>query len=285
MSRIAYVNGRYLPHDRASVHIEDRGFQFSDGVYEVCEVKGGRMVDEARHMARLERSLKELRIARPMPPSALSVVMRETIRRNRVRDGIVYLQVTRGVMKRDFPFPPEGTRPSVVVTARSSDPGRLEAQAAEGIAVVTVPDIRWQRVDIKTVALLPNVLAKQAAREQGAREAWLVDGKGCVTEGASSNAWIVSRDNKLITRALGTGILPGVTRAVVLDLAKAQGLSFEERAFTVEEAQEAREAFVTSASQIVMPVTSIDGRPVGNGAPGLLASALRRDYHGQAAFS
>jgi D-alanine transaminase len=279
MSRIAYVNGRYLPRAEAKVAVEDRGYQFADGVYEVCEVKGGRPVDERRHMARLDRSLKELRIARPMSPAALAVVLRETIRRNRVSDGIVYLQVTRGIAPRDFPFPNNGTRPSLVVTARNFDPARLEQQAAEGIAVVTVPDIRWQRVDIKTVALLPNVLAKQAARDQGAREAWLVDAQGRVTEGASSNAWIITRDGKLITRGLGHDILPGVTRSVVIDLVKAQGLAFEERAFTVEEAYAAREAFVTSASQIVLPVVSIDGRPVGNGAPGLIASALRRDYH------
>ena len=285
MSRIAYVNGRYLPMSEAAVSIEDRGYQFADGVYEVCEVRGGRLIDEARHMARLSRSLNELRIAHPMPATALAVIMRETVRRNRVHDGIVYLQITRGVMRRDFPFPPEGTPPSVVVTARSHDLARLEQQAQDGIAVITTPDIRWQRVDIKSVALLPNVLAKQAAREQGAREAWLVDGKGFVTEGASSNAWIVSRDNKLITRPLGTGILPGITRSVVLDLIAAQGLQLEERPFTVEEAYAAREAFVTSASQIVMPVIAIDGRPVGNGAPGLMASALRRDFHGHAAIS
>lgn len=285
MSRIAYVNGHYLPHAEASVSIEDRGFQFADGVYEVCEVRGGRLVDEPRHMARLDRSLTELRIAHPMPASALSVVLHETVRRNRVRDGIVYLQVTRGTMKRDFPFPPADTRPSVVVTARANDLVRLERQASEGIAVVTMPDIRWQRVDIKSVALLPNVLAKQEARERGAKEAWLVDAKGFVTEGASSNAWIVSKDNKLITRPLGSGILPGITRSVVLDLIAVHGLKLEERAFTVEEAYAAREAFVTSASQIVMPVVSIDGRPVGNGAPGLMAAALRRDYHTQAAFT
>ncbi len=279
MSRIAYVNGRYLPRAEAKVAVEDRGYQFADGVYEVCEVKGGRPVDERRHMARLDRSLKELRIARPMSPAALSVVLRETIRRNRVTDGIVYLQVTRGVAPRDFPFPGNGTRPSLVVTARNYDPARLEQQAAEGIAVVTVPDIRWQRVDIKTVALLPNVLAKQAARDQGAREAWLVDAQGRVTEGASSNAWIITRDGKLITRGLGQDILSGITRSVVIDLVRAQGLAFEERAFTVEEAYAAREAFVTSASQIVLPVVRIDGRPIGNGAPGLIASALRRDYH------
>jgi D-alanine transaminase len=279
MSRIAYVNGRYVPHGQAKVAVEDRGYQFADGVYEVCEVRGGHMIDETRHMARLDRSLKELRIARPMSPRALAVVMRETIRRNRVRDGIVYLQVTRGVAKRDFPFPAESTRPSVVVTARSNNLDRLEQVAAEGIAVVTVPDIRWKRVDIKSVALLPNVLAKQIAREQGAREAWLVDAKGRITEGGSSSAWIVSRDGKLITHPLGEDILPGITRSVVLDMIKAQGLPFEERIFTVEEAYQAREAFITSASQVVLPVVRVDGRPIGNGAAGLITTSLRRDYH------
>jgi D-alanine transaminase len=277
--RIAYVNGRYLPHAQAAVSIEDRGYQFADGVYEVCEVRGGRLVDETRHMARLDRSLRELRMARPMSAKALSHVLRETVRRNRVHDGIVYVQVTRGAAPRDFPFPRAGTRPSLVVTSRSFDRAKLEAQAEKGIDVVTVPDIRWQRVDIKSVALLPNVLAKQAARDKGAREAWMVDGQGRVTEGASSNAWIVTRDGVLVTRPLDTGILPGITRSVVMDELKAQGLKVEERPFTVEEAYAAREAFVTSASQIVMPVVSIDGRPVGNGAPGLITSRLRGDYH------
>jgi len=279
MSRIAYVNGRYLPRTRAMVSVEDRGYQFADGVYEVCEVRGGRLVDERRHMTRLDRSLSELRIARPMSAAALAVVMRETVRRNRVRDGIVYLQITRGVARRDFPFPAADTKPSMVVTAHGNDLARFEQVAEEGIAVVTVPDIRWQRVDIKSVALLPNVLAKQTARDQGAREAWLVDAKGRVTEGASSNAWIVSRDGKLITHPLGRDILGGITRSVVIDVLKAQGLAFEERAFSVDEAYAAREAFITSASQIVLPVVSIDGKPVGNGAPGLIAMALRRDYH------
>ena len=285
MSRIAYVNGRYLPRSDAKVAVEDRGYQFADGVYEVCEVRGGRLVDERRHMARLDRSLGELYITRPMSPAALGVVLRETIRRNRVRDGIVYVQVTRGVARRDFPFPAAGTKPSLVVTARNHDLERLEQVATDGIAVVTVPDIRWRRVDIKSVALLPNVLAKQAAREQGAREAWLVDAEGRVTEGASSNAWIVSRDGKLITHPLGHEVLSGITRSVVIDMIKAQGLAFEERRFTVEEAYAAREAFVTSASQIVLPVVSIDGRFVGNGAPGLIAAALRRDYHRHAEIS
>lgn len=284
MSRIAYVNGRYLPRAQAAVSIEDRGFQFADGVYEVCEVRAGRIIDERRHMARLDRSLSELRIARPMSPAALAVVMRETLLRNRVRDGIVYVEITRGAARRDFPFPP-GIRPSLIVTARSNDLARIEQLAAEGVAVVTVPDIRWGRVDIKSVALLPNVLAKQAAREQGAREAWLVDTQGRVTEGASSNAWIVARDGKVVTHPLGQDILPGITRSVVLDVIKAQGLAFEERAFTLEEAYAAREAFITSASQIVIPVVAINGRPVGNGAPGLIAAALRRDFHRHAEVS
>ncbi|MBI2717083.1 MAG: D-amino-acid transaminase [Rhizobiales bacterium] len=285
MSRIAYVNGRYLPLSDAAVSIEDRGYQFADGVYEVCEVRGGLLVDERRHLARLDRSLREIGMARPMSAAALSVVLHETVRRNRVHDGIVYLQITRGVARRDFAFPPADTPPSVVVSARGNDRARIEQLAADGIAVITVPDIRWQRVDIKSVALLPNVLAKQTAREQGAREAWLVDAQGRVTEGASSNAWIVSRDGKLITHPLGHDVLPGITRAVVLDVVKAQGLELEERAFTVQEAYAAREAFVTSASQIVLPVVSIDGRPIGNGAPGLIATALRRDYHRHAELS
>ncbi len=284
MSRIAYVNGRYLPRTQASVSIEDRGFQFADGVYEVYEVRGRRIIDERRHMARLDRSLSELRIARPMTAAALAVVMRETIRRNRVRDGIVYVEITRGAARRDFPFPPN-TKPTLIVTARSNDVARIEQLATDGVAVVTVPDIRWGRVDIKSVALLPNVLAKQSAREQGAREAWLVDGQGRITEGASSNAWIVARDGKILTHPLGHDVLPGITRSVVLDVIKAQGLTFEERAFTLDEAYAAREAFITSASQIVIPVVAINGRPVGNGAPGLIAAALRRDYHRHAEAS
>lgn len=279
MSRIAYVNGRYLPHRHAMVHIEDRGYQFSDGVYEVCEVRAGRLVDERRHMQRLARSLDALKIPAPMSYPALGVILRETVRRNRVRDGIVYLQITRGVARRDHGFPASGTRPVLVVTARRLDFEQNEKIAAQGVAVITLPDNRWERVDIKSISLLPNVLAKQAAREQGAREAWFVDKQGRVTEGASSNAWIVSRDGKLLTRALDHSILQGITRTVLIDVIKSQGLQLEERAFTVEEAYAAREAFLTSASQIVMPVVQIDGRPVGNGAPGLLATALRRDYH------
>src|SRR5262245_46881956 len=247
-----------MPASDATVHIEDRGYQFSDGVYEVCEIRQGRIVDERRHMARLERSLAELRIPMPMTPAALALVMRECVSRNRVREGIVYLQITRGVARRDHGFPPAGTAPSVVVTARNLDPTANERLAAEGIGVITVPDGRWARVDIKTIALLPNVLAKQSARSQGAREAWFVDRDGRVTEGSSTNAWIVTADGKLVTRPADNGILRGITRSVLIDAIKAQGLIFEERPFTVTEAYAAREAFVTAASQIVMPVVRID---------------------------
>jgi D-alanine transaminase len=282
LSRIAYVNGRYVPHRDAAVHVEDRGYQFADGVYEVCEVRGGRLVDERRHMDRLERSLKELRIAMPMARNAMSAVFRETVTRNRVRNGIMYLQITRGVARRDHAFPAPGTPPSMVITAKSFDLEKLEAGASEGIGVVSVPENRWPRVDIKSVSLLPNVLAKQTAREQGAKEAWFVDAEGHVTEGSSSNAWIITRDGAVVTRPAEFGILRGITRTVVLDVIKDHGLKLEERPFTMEEAYAAREAFVTSATQFVTPVVRIDGKPVGNGAPGLIASALRRDYHTRA---
>jgi D-alanine transaminase len=279
MSRIAYVNGRYRRWRDATVHVEDRGYQFSDGVYEVCEVRGGRLVDERRHMARLERSLKELRIAMPMSPAALGVVMRETVSRNKVGHGIVYLQVTRGVARRDHAFPPPETKPSIVISARNLDAVNAEAIAATGIAVVTVPDNRWARVDIKSIALLPNVLAKQAAREQGAREAWFVDKEGRVLEGSSSNAWIVTAEGRVVTRAADHAILRGITRDVLVGAIPAQNLIFEERSFTVAEALAAREAFVTSASQTVMPVVQINGQPVGDGTPGPLARALRQAFH------
>jgi D-alanine transaminase len=285
MSRVAYVNGRYVAQRAAAVNVEDRGYQFSDGVYEVCEVRNGSIIDQRRHLARLKRSLAELGIAMPMSEAALAVVMRECMRRNRVRDGIIYLQVTRGVARRDHAFPPAGTQPSVVVTARNLDLDANERTAAEGIAVVTVPDNRWKRVDIKSISLLPNVLAKQMAREQGAKEAWFVDRDGHVTEGSSSNAWIITKGGKVVTRPADNGILRGITRSVLIDVIKAQGLEFEERPFTVEEAYGAREAFLTSASQIVMPVVRIDGRPVANGAPGSVASALRAEFHRHAEWT
>jgi len=282
VSRIAYVNGRYVPHRDASVHVEDRGYQFADGVYEVCEIHGGKLVDEKRHLDRLGRSLGELRIDWPLSREALRVVLREVVRRNRVRDGLVYFQVTRGVARRDHAFPKEPVRPSLVVTARSSDPHANDALAEKGIAVVTCPDNRWERVDIKTVGLLPNVLARQVAVEAGAKEAWFVDAGGHVTEGASTNAWIVAGD-KVITRpADDNAILRGVTRTTIIDMLAARGLTLEERAFTVAEAQKAREAFMTAATSVVMPIVRIDGVAVGEGRPGPVALGLRRALHSTA---
>jgi D-alanine transaminase len=279
MSRTAYVNGRYLPMRDAKVHVEDRGYQFADGVYEVCEVRGGRLVDERRHLDRLDRSLNELRIRIPMSRRALDVVLREVVARNRIGYGIVYLQITRGVARRDHAFPAPDVKPSVVVTARALSRPRNAALAATGIAVISVPDNRWGRVDIKTVGLLPNVLARQSAIEQGARDAWFVDKDGVVTEAASANAWIVTQGGTVVTRHADQAILRGITRTVLLDAVKAQGLAFEERAFTLEEAFSAREAFITSASQIVLPVVRIDGRAISDGKPGPIATALRRDFH------
>jgi D-alanine transaminase len=279
MSRIAYVNGRYLPAREACVNVEDRGYQFADGVYEVCEVRNGALVDAPRHLARLQRSLRELRIAEPMPIAALTFVMRETVRRNRVSYGLVYLQITRGVARRDHAFPTLTIRPSVVVTARNLSFDKNQDTAKKGIAVVTTPENRWPRVDIKSVALLPNVLAKQTARERGAYEAWFVDAQGFITEGSSSNAWIVTGDGRVVTRPADHHILSGITRAVLMNVLEALQLRLEERAFTVEETYAATEAFVTSASQIVMPVVKIDERTIGDGKPGSVASRLREEFH------
>ncbi len=278
MSRVAYVNGVYRPHRDAVVHVEDRGYQFADGVYEVWSVFDGRMADFDGHMTRLHRSLNELRIRIPMTREALTQVLRETIRRNRVRDGIVYLQVTRGTARRDHPFPTGDVAPSVVVTSRPVDLRKAEATAKKGVAVITQPDIRWGRCDIKTVGLLPNVLAKQAAREGGAYEAWMVDEMGLVTEGGSTNAWIIDEHGVLRTRDTQANILKGCTRTALLELIAETGVPFEERAFTVEEAKRAREAFFTAAGAWVMPVVSVDGVKVGDGKPGPITRRLRTAY-------
>ncbi|WP_020185474.1 D-amino-acid transaminase [Methylopila sp. 73B] len=278
MSRIAYVNGQYVRHADAGVHIEDRGYQFGDGVYEVCEVRDGRLIDEPRHLARLWRSLAELRIAPPLCEAALKIVLRETVRRNRVRDGIVYLQVTRGVARRDHYFPADAA-PALVVTSRSADRAKADAMAEAGVKVITVPENRWPRVDIKSIGLLPNVLAKQQAKEAGAREAWFVDAQGRVTEGGSTNAWIVTAEGVIVTRPADDGILRGVTRAAVFDMAEQLQMRIEERPFTVEEARRAKEAFNTAATAIVTPVIAIDGAPVGDGKPGPVALGLRRRFH------
>jgi D-alanine transaminase len=279
MTRIVYVNGQYVPYAHAAVHAEDRGLQFADAVYEVIEVKAGRLADETRHMGRLARSLAELQIPEPMTQRAWSRVLRETIRRNRVRDGLVYLQVTRGAGPRDFLFPSADVMPTVICLARCVPPARLAAAAEAGIGIKTVPDTRWARCDIKTVMLLPAALAKESARAEGAKEAWFVDRNGFVTEGASSNAWIVDKDGRLVTRQVDNAILRGVTRTTLIDVLEREGLQLVERPFTVEEAKAAREAFITSATNIIMPVVSIDGQPVGNGAPGLLAQRLRSEFH------
>jgi len=279
MSRIAYVDGRYLPHARARVHIEDRGLQFADSVYEVCEVWQGHIVDMTRHLDRLKRSLDELSMAWPVTRPALESILREVVRRNRVHDGLVYLQVTRGAARRDFQFPPPGTQPTLIVTSRSIGKAQRRAASEHGIRVITTPDIRWQRVDIKTTAMTAQVLAKEAAVRAGAKEAWMVDGEGRVTEGSSSTAWIVTAEGKLVTRPKEMGILPGVTRAAVMDYAAAHAIAVEERPFTVEEARGAREAFVTSASATVTAVVQIDDAVLGNGVPGSLVTRMRAEFH------
>jgi len=276
---MAYVNGRYMPMRNAVVHVEDRGYQFGDGVYEVCEVRGGELIDRRRHLARLKRSLDELRIRMPMSEAALGVVLREVVARNRIGYGTVYMQVTRGVARRDHAFPTTEVPPSLVVTGRVLNRARNETLAAKGVAVVSVPDDRWGRVDIKTIGLLPNVLARQTAIEKGAREAWLIAKDGTVTEGASSNAWIVTPAGSIVTHPADHTILSGITRAVLFEAIKGQGLTIEERPFTLNEAYAAREAFLTSASQIVVPVVTIDGRTVGDGKPGPIATGLRREFH------
>ena len=242
-------------------------------------MRDGCLIDQRRHLERLQRSLGELRIALPISLRALDVVLHEIVRRNRIGYGIVYLQITRGVARRDHAFPTGPVTPSIVVTARPLNLARNEKLAEDGIAVISVPDNRWGRVDIKTIGLLPNVLARQAAIEKGARDAWFVDSAGTVTEAASANAWIVTAAGTVVTRPADNTILRGITRTVLLEVIKAQGLKLEERPFTLDEAYAAREAFITSASQIVLPVVRINNRPVGNGAPGLLATALRREFH------
>lgn len=285
MSRIIYVNGQYLPAREACVHVEDRGYQFADGVYEVCEVQGGRLVDAPRHLTRLQRSLNELRIALPMSVASITFILKEVVRRNRLNYGIVYLQITRGVARRDHAFPSQPISPSIVVTAKSLNESKNAETAAKGIAVITTPENRWPRVDIKSTSLLPNVLAKQEARERGAYEAWYVDRDGCVTEGSSSNAWIITKDGKLVTRQADSGILSGITRAVLMQVASALQLRLEERAFTPDDAAGAAEAFVTSATQLVMPVVTIDGKPIGDGTPGPLSKRLREEFRRFAHFS
>lgn len=277
MSRIAYVNGQYVPHSQASVHIEDRGYQFADGVYEVVTIVNGKMIDEEGHLKRLSRSLSELRIDEPMKPVPLKMVMREVVRRNGILNGIIYLQVTRGVAPRDHPFP-KNTPPALVMTAKRLSMNKLEKTAEKGVSVLTVPDIRWARRDIKSVSLLPNVLAKQEAKDKGAYEAFQVDEEGMVTEGSSTNAWIVDQNGKVITRPISNDILAGITRASLLRELQKKGIETELRSFSVEELQNAREVFLTSSTSYVLPVVQVDDHVIGNGNPGSISMALREIY-------
>ena len=272
MTRIAYVNGRYVPHHEAAVHIEDRGYQFADGVYEVFFLHHGRLIGEQGHMDRLEHSLKELRIAWPMSRRAIGVVIREIARRNRVRDGFIYLQISRGVARRDHQFPKD-VDSSLVLTGRRMPPLNKE-ELRQGVGVITIPDIRWKRHDIKSVSLLPNILGKQQAHEAGAYEAWMVNDQGMVTEGTLSNAWIVTQDDELVTHNVSHAILNGITRLTVLEAAAEAGIQFSERPFSVAEALAAKEAFVTSSTSHLKAVTSIDGQTVGNGHVGELTTRM-----------
>lgn len=277
MSRIAYVNGRYLPQRDASINVEDRGYQFADGIYEVIYIHQSRFVDEGLHMDRLERSLRAIRIADPMPRAALMRVLAEVARRNRIRDGLLYVQVTRGVARRDHAFPKGAVKPALVVTVK-----RLPAYPRDveqwTYSAITHPDERWARCDIKSVGLLPNVLARQAARDAGANEAILVDAVGMVTEGASTTVWIVDRDGVLRTRHLDHAILPGCTRDALLTLLQTANLRYEQRAFSASELRDAREAFVTSATSFVRPVLEVDGLKVGDGMVGPVVRALFKAF-------
>jgi D-alanine transaminase len=276
--RIAYVNGRYLPHGQAGVHIEDRGLQLGDSIYEVANVQGGKPVDEAPHLDRLERSLKEIGMAMPMGRAALKLVMREMIARNRIKNGLLYLQVTRGPAKRDHVPPKDPPRPTLIMTIRPQDEAAIAARRESGIAVATEEDQRWARCDIKTVQLLPNLLARQVAKAKGAAEAWMVDRDGFVTEAASANAWIVDESGEVVTRDLSRAILPGVTRKIILEAIHDAGMTVAERKFTVAEAKKAREAFQSSATGAAVPVISIDGVTIGDGTPGSLTRRIRALY-------
>ena len=275
MPRLVYLNGDFVPLDQAQIPVMDRGFLFGDGIYEVTAVLGGRLIDNAPHLARLERSLEEIGIANPHSNADWTRLQYDLIRRNGLGDGLVYIEVTRGVFERDFLCPTD-LRPTVAMFTQAKEL-RDPPAATTGVAVVTVPDLRWKRRDIKSVALLAQVLAKQAARAAGVAEAWMVE-DGYVTEGASSTAFIIASDGRIVTRPLSTAVLPGITRSAVLKLAERHGLRFEERPFAVAEALGAAEAFLTSASSLVTPVVAIDGHPVGDGKPGPLTKELRKLY-------
>lgn len=276
MPKISYVNGHYVPHMDAVVHIEDRGFQFADAVYEVIAVQNGKLVDGDGHFDRLDRSLGELSIPQPMSRAALKMVIRELLRQNRVRFGGLYLQVSRGQAPRDFAFPKD-LQPTLVMTVKRLQPFDF-ARTAKGVHVITIPDIRWKRCDIKTVSLLAGAMGKTEALGKGAFEAWQVDDQGMVTEGTSSNAWIVTKAGELVTRHTDHAILGGITRQTVLKLAAEQGLNYVERAFSVAQAKAAAEAFTTSTTAFLRPVVKIDDDAVGDGKPGAFCLKLIELY-------
>ncbi|HEX8663508.1 MAG TPA: D-amino-acid transaminase [Beijerinckiaceae bacterium] len=275
MSRTVFVNGSFVPFEQATIPLMDRGFLFADGIYEVSAVINGRLIDNEPHLARLDRSLKEIRISNPYSAAEWTRLEEEIVARNRLEEGLVYMQVTRGAAEREYVFPKDAT-PTVVMFTQPKN--MIASPLAEtGAAVITVPDLRWKRRDIKSIGLLAQVLAKQAAAEAGVSEAWMVE-DGLITEGGSSTAFILTNERKVVTRPLSTAVLPGITRLSVMRLAKENGLTIEERAFSVDEALGAAEAFLTSASSLVMPVVSIDGNPVGDGKPGAMTRRLRRVY-------
>lgn len=275
MSRIVYVNGEFLPEEEAKISVFDRGFLFADGIYEVCTVINGKLIDNTAHMARLRRSMSELNMPSPASDEEITDIQAQIVSQNELENGLVYLQITRGAADRDFAFPRE-PKPSLVMFTQVLDAVN-NPKAERGISVITVEDVRWKRRDIKTVALLPSSMAKQAAVEAGADDAWMVE-DGFITEGTSNNVFIITKDNKIITRHLSNDILHGITRHVVLELAAEKNLVVEERAFTLEEALNAKEAFITSATAFVMPVVRINDQPLGNGGPGILSSQLRTMY-------
>jgi len=277
MSRIAYIDGVYQPLNMPGILVEDRGYQFADGVYEVCAIRSGKLLDEARHLDRLDYSLAALDMPPPMSRAALQQVMRETLRRNRVRDGILYMQVSRGVAPREHMFNPD-LKPVLVITARPIAADRRAQIMKKGISVVSVPDQRWARCDIKSISLLPNVLARQSARNAKVQEAWQIDGQGMVTEGAATNAWIVDAKGVLRTRPASHEILNGIVRQVLLDCVADLGMKFEEKPFSLKEALAAKECFSTASTMSVFPVIEIDGQKIGAGKPGEVAKMLSDAY-------
>ena len=279
MSRYIYVNGTYHPYHEAKLHVEDRATLFADAVYEVIEIKAGKRIDESAHLKRLAHSLNEVQIKPHFSINTLPTIISEMVHRNRVRDGYVYIQISRGIAPRDFIFPPKTTPTSLTIWARRKDRNKAEAKASVGIKVILHPDIRWKRPDIKTTSLIASVLARQTAIEHGAEEAWLYNENDEITEGAASNAWIITEKSELITHPADQQILKGITREGVMRAAKAVNLTYKERSFTKDEAKNAKEAFISAATNLVMPVIQINESLIGNGKPGPITRKLRQIFH------